>query len=516
MARRILGLDIGSHSVKAVELRQGLRTLEVVQLRQLPLDDPAPSLVHELRDWIRMHDLPTEGLVTALAGDRVSIRRLSFPFKDRRKIGPAVPFELEAQVPFDLDDFVVDWEVLHEGAAHTEVAATLAPRAEVALSIESLEEAGLSPLIVEAEGLMLANLASVIELPGTRLLADIGHRKTTLCLCQDGKPIAARTVPIAGQAITAAIASAQGLGDIEAERLKIDRGVVDGGAGPAALEVLDRLARELVRTVGSLEPILSERGTRIDGIDLLGGTAHLHHLDQYLSERTSLVVQRLPLPSGELGASFLAGGDPLIFGPAMALALRGSSQARTRMNFRQGEWERRIDLGDIRRQLRWPMALVGIAAALALTAAGTRIYLDGSRADRAEREAQSLVTSALGRTPTGSPIAAMQDAVRGAQGRADTLGVYRGNLSALDVLTEISRHVPEQLDVAFDELSIDRQVVQIKGHAPSYEAVDQLRRELARYAPFSEITVGDITTDPRRGGQNFSARISLSFLEETS
>jgi len=513
MARRILGLDMGSHSVKAVELRQSLRSLEIVQLRELPLDDPAPSLVHELRDWVRMHDLPTTGLVTALAGDRVSVRRLSFPFRDRRKIAPAVPFELEAQVPFDLGDFVIDWEILEDADGRSQVAATLAPRAEVALAIESLDEAGLSPRVVEAEGLVLANLASVIDLPGTRLLADIGHRKTTLCLCHDGRPLAARTVPLAGQALSRAIAAAQGLGEIEAERLKIDRGVVDGAAGPEALEVLDRLARELVRTIGSLEPILAAAGTRLDAIDLLGGTARMHRLDAYLGERIGVPTQRLPLPSGELGAAFLAAGDPLLFGPAMALALRGSSEARTRMNFRQGEWEQRIDLGAIGRQLRGSFALAGLAALLALASVATRIVLDDQRADHAEREARAIAAGALGAEPSGGAIAAMQRAVRAAQDRADTLGVYRGNLSALDVLTEISSHVPPELDVSFDELSIDRQVVQIKGHAPSYEAVDRLRQELARYGPFSEITVGDITSDPRRGGQNFSARISLSFDE---
>ena len=109
----------------------------------------------------------------------------------------------------------------------------------------------------------------------------------------------------------------------------------------------------------------------------------------------------------------------------------------------------------------------------------------------------------------------MQAAVRGAQRRADTLGVYRGNLSALDILTEISRLVPPDLDVVFEELSIDRQVIQIKGHSPSFGSVDALRTKLAQFEPFAEITVGDITADPKRGGQNFNVRISLSDEESS-
>ncbi|HEU4427187.1 MAG TPA: hypothetical protein VFT98_00400, partial [Myxococcota bacterium] len=64
MARRVLGLDLGSHSVKAVELRQPLgRELEVVQLRSFELDDPAPALATELRHLVSAHDLPLEHVV---------------------------------------------------------------------------------------------------------------------------------------------------------------------------------------------------------------------------------------------------------------------------------------------------------------------------------------------------------------------------------------------------------------------------------------------------------------------
>jgi len=110
----------------------------------------------------------------------------------------------------------------------------------------------------------------------------------------------------------------------------------------------------------------------------------------------------------------------------------------------------------------------------------------------------------------------MTEGVSDAQQRADTLGIYRGNLSALQVLAEISSRVPTDLDVIFEELAIDRQVIQIKGHSPSFGSVDRLRAELANYAPFSEITVGDITSDARRGGQTFNVRISLASGSEAS
>jgi general secretion pathway protein L len=521
MAKRILGLDVGSHSGKAVELRQTLRWVEVVQLRRFSLDDPAPALSSELREFAGLYDLPRGGVVVALAGDRVSTRSLEFPFTDKRKIAAAVPFEIESQLPFDLDGYLMDWQPVQAGGERSEVAVSLAPQAEVALLLETLAEAGIEARVVEAEGLVLANLSAVVDLPGTRLLADIGHRKTTLCLCCDGQPLAARTIPVAGQAITQALAKERLIDEVEAERVKAEAGVLGGPShpeSPASVAIVDRLAREIVRTLGSFESQLSGADRpAVSRIDLLGGSAHLHRLDEYLTERVGLPASRLSLPQGDLGAALIAGGDPLTFAPATALALRGSARAVTRINLRQGELEARVDLRGMARELRWTALMAALVLLLAGASMISRLALSSQLAEQAEQEARSLVTQAFPNRPvTGSPVAAMQEAVRTAEKRANTLGVYRGNLSALDILTEISRRVPADLDVVFEELSIDRQVVVIKGHSPSFGSVDELRAELGEFAPFSDISVGDITADARRGGQTFSVRISLSGEGEPS
>jgi general secretion pathway protein L len=521
MARRILGLDIGSHAVKAVEFRQTLRGLEVAQLRALAIDAPSPALTSEIRDFIQTHDLPTEHVVVSLAGDRVSTRRLSFPFRDRRKISPAVPFEVEAQVPFDLGDFFVDWEIIEQHRGRTEVMATLAPRSEVALLLETIRDAGINPRTVEAEGLVLANLAAIFELEGTRLLADIGHRKTTLCLCVNGRAVAARTVPVAGLAVTEALAREREIGEVEAEQIKIAEGVF-GGPGraqsPAGVAVMSQLAREMVRTLGSLETT-TESGEvpALEEIVLMGGTAHLHRLEEFLAGRTGLRVSRLTLPPAEMGAALVAGGDPVVFAPAIALAVRGSMRARTRMNFRQDELAHRIDLRKLGRELRWTAGLAAAALLLACGSEVASIALQSRRAERVEQQTARLYQEVFpGKPVPRSILAAMKEAVRKSQQRADTLGIYRGNLSALQVLTEISSRVPQDLDVIFEELSIDRQVIQIKGHSPSFENVDRLKAELEKYPPLSEIAVGETASDARRGGRTFSLRISLSSGTETS
>ena len=77
-----------------------------------------------------------------------------------------------------------------------------------------------------------------------------------------------------------------------------------------------------------------------------------------------------------------------------------------------------------------------------------------------------------------NPLTALREEISSASARAEFLGVYRGNLSALDLLTEISKLVPTKLDVVFDELSIDRQIIRMRVYANTYDSADGLGAEM--------------------------------------
>ena len=508
--KNVLGLDLGSYSLKAVELQQGMRSLSAVHVRSVPRAEEQP-LPEVLRRFVEVHRLATDHVVTALRGDRLSVRRLEFPFGERRRLAQAVPFEVEDTLPFELDQVLLDWQMVESERHRSRVVAAIAPRTRVSELIEALHAAGCDARTVEAEGLVLANLCSAFDLPGPRLLVDIGHSKTTFCALHDEKPIAAHSFGVAGRALTEAIAADRGLPLPAAERAKCEHGIVDpvlGGRLAKASAVVDQIGGEIVRFVASLEPSLP---ARIEDVTLLGGTAQLDRIDEMLSERTGLSVTRLGLPREGLGPGLVAGGSPLVFGPAIALAMRGTARSRTSLNFRQDEFARRVDLSRYRRDFGSTAVMAGIVAVLALASAVSGALLESSTARRAEAESAALYTEAFPSQPAPeNPVAAMREAVRDAHARADFLGVYRGNRSALDLLGEISRRVPADLDVVFEELSIDRQTIRIRAFTKSFEAAERLGAELGKFEPFAKVQVGAIETDRRSDMKKFNVTIGLA------
>jgi general secretion pathway protein L len=276
--------------------------------------------------------------------------------------------------------------------------------------------------------------------------------------------------------------------------------------------VLDTLAREVVRTLGAFEPLTVGSGT--PELTLLGGTAQLDRLDEYLSERTGLAAARLGLPAPGRIEGLAAAGSPLLYAPAIALALRGTAQATTRMNFRQDEFALRLDLGSQLRVLRPTLWLGAVAALLAVLSLVTSTVLESRRAAAIEAHVARLWTEAFPAKPVpANMLSGLRDELRAANARAEFLGVYAGNLSALDVLAEISRRVPPDLDVVFEELSIDKQVIRMRVQAKSFEAADRLGVELGRFEPFAQARLGAIETDSKTGAKRFNVTISLASEE---
>jgi general secretion pathway protein L len=509
--KNVLGLDLGSHSLKAVELSQGLRAVEVVRYHAEPCEAAVP-LAEQVMRMLSIHSFSRDHVVAALRGDRTSVRRLDFPFVEKRRLAQAVPFELEDQVPFDLEQMVIDWELAGREGNQAHVVSVLAPRAEVSALIALLHEARCDARVVEAEGLVLANLATAFALPGTRVLVDIGHSKTTLCALRDGAAVSARSVGIAGRAFTEAIAQERSLSLDQAERWKHERGIAEPGIGspfPRAAAVIDRLANEILRFAQSLEPQLPGG---VGAVVLLGGGALLDGIDLWLADRIHLPTERLGQPRADAGLDQLGqDGPPLLLAPAIALALRGSGRAHTHINLRQDELARRADFSRVRREFGSTGILAGIVAALALVSFTTGAVLESRAASSVEDQVASLYREVFPNGPMPeNPVSAMRDAVRDAEERAEFLGVYRGNLSALDVFTEISRRVPKDLDVGFEELAIDKQTIRLRVAAKTFDAADRLGAELAKFGPFQQAQIGAIERDPRSGGTKFNVTISLA------
>ncbi|MFC1601706.1 type IV pilus assembly protein PilM [Candidatus Sumerlaeota bacterium] len=128
--KRCLGVDLGTHSVKVVELAQvkNQRELSVLKMCEAKLElapdasqqERRDKMVQALRELLRENHIQTKRAAFSLPGQTVFVRHFPLPFTTEERLERIVRFEARQQIPFPADQTVLQWQVF-QGATEGEV-----------------------------------------------------------------------------------------------------------------------------------------------------------------------------------------------------------------------------------------------------------------------------------------------------------------------------------------------------------------------------------------------------------
>jgi len=361
--KKLLSLDWDSRWVRIVQAVsqrghvRGVQTACVPMPEDLNRSDPA-AMGQFVRVTLGEHKLNARRLLIDVPRDQAILNTLTLPGGREAELPAAVHFQIVKELPFSLDQAVVDFAVSGSDAeANTVEVLVAAVRNDVMAYYQQMaEHAGLE---LERVGLRpYANLVSVAEVQadirsGRTVLVDVGPSLTEIDVIRDGRLVFSRAASVIVPAVRQPPASG---GDA-------------GEAGTAA-----DLLLEVTRSLEAYR--VTDPGARIDRIIVAGATGVEEHLAEALGRRFSV------------GAVLYDPGEPFT-GQGEAHALRGFSAAigliighgqAGKLDFDFLKPKKPIDLSAARtRKVR--MAALGAAAVLAAVAVGANRYLGQKRAE---------------------------------------------------------------------------------------------------------------------------------------
>ncbi|MDF1562206.1 MAG: pilus assembly protein PilM [Deltaproteobacteria bacterium] len=510
MARRILGLDLGTHSLKGVWLESTFRQSAVRDYRSTVLAPEGegeaklsyPKRLAEALERMREETggLKADAIHAVLPGRHTSTHLLELPFSDQRRIEQTLPFELEDQLPFGLDEVVFDHQIIGQGEEGTLVLVTVVRKDFLREILEVLAEAGLDPRVVTHSGLAYHSLfASGVLGPReptldpeatTEAVLDIGAGSTELLIFEGaGEVRAAQSFPLGGDALTRALAKGEGIDRDEAEALKLLHGsllVAPGDEEAARLSAhLQAGLAPLVRNVR--QAFFAHRARshqKIFRIHLCGGTARLPGLARHLARELACEVVLLdpfPIEGSTVEVNPDLRGDPGA-GLAMSLALQAGGSRQ--VNLRTGEFHFKGDLS----YLKDSIGKLTMLAVVVLGLVGLNIY--ASFATLAAREAQvddalcTLTEKVLGECYTNP-----DDAISRLKG-SQVGGGSVPEVAAGEVLVEVTERLRKVEGIDLTELDIGTNKVRLAGEADSFDKVSKVVEALEGYACFTEVSQG--------------------------
>lgn len=314
-AKRVIGLDIGTTTVRAAELEFGKgtgmqRPASLVRYAEASLPPgavrdgevvQAEAVSSALRQLWAQARFGTKDVVIGVGNQRVLVREFEVPWLPPQQLKASLAFHVQGVLPMSTDDAMLDFVPVSEyqGRSGRTLKGMLvaAQRDTVNANVLAVVGAGLRPTMVDLNAFALLRSACRGEVSERVVAAvDIGANLTHIVVSQNGVPRLARTLPSGGQSVTDAVAAAAGIDRPQAEHAKRTLGMGFQGAPEtqSAAQALNEAAQKLVEAVRGTITFYSNnnRQAPVEAVLLTGGGAALPGFGQYLATllRTPVVL----------------------------------------------------------------------------------------------------------------------------------------------------------------------------------------------------------------------------------
>ena len=342
----VVGLDIGSSSVKAVEIISKGRD-KGFELRSLGIA-PIPSeaivqgaflnasaITEAIREAIDNGKIKSKNVAAAVSGHSVIVKKVSLPAMTRDELDEQIRWEAEQYIPFDVNEVNLDFQILEErGEGQMDVLLVAAKKDLIDDYVQVISDAGLQPAVIDVAAFAVENAFEAnydLRTEDVVALVNIGSQVVNINIVANGAPAFTRDISTGGSAYTEEIQKALSVSWDEAERMKIGgRGegdaqdVVPQEVEEAMRSVTDTVLGEISRSLDFFAATAAE--SRISKVYLAGGGARVSGLDAAFQQKTNLPVERMnPLarvmPASKLDEEFLKEIGPSL-GVGIGLALR--------------------------------------------------------------------------------------------------------------------------------------------------------------------------------------------------
>lgn len=298
--RSYLGIDVGTSSIKIVELKKEAGKVKLMtygfseEMRISPQSDPKQT-ADAINKICQKAGTVSKSAVAALPTFSVFSSIINLSGVSKKDIASAVQWEAKKVIPLPLEDIILDWRKIKEdenersaeksAKKNIKVLLTGAPKLLVKKYIDIFKQAQINLLSLETETFslirsLLGNDKSAI------MIVEIGANTTDISIVNKSIPVLTRSIDIGGLTITKSISSNLNIGLERAEQFKYDMGI-------SSMDSQQDIIPQTI--IGTISPIVNEikytlnlfqekNKVPVEKVVLSGGAALLTNLSNYLSK----------------------------------------------------------------------------------------------------------------------------------------------------------------------------------------------------------------------------------------
>jgi type IV pilus assembly protein PilM len=530
--QKILGLDIGSYSIKAVEILNTFKTHKVTNFYEIVipeiegLDSSLVGLT-AVKQLFSENDIDADRTYTAMMGLLCSMRVLQLQNVKKRMIPQVVQNELETQAPFELDEVVIDSQVLDSKENNTSVLSVLCRKDHIEAYLNGLKDLEIEPKVIDVDYLSFLNLFPYINFSDTntsllsqmadpnfkkgstlldagkcRLIVDIGHLKTSMVVFKEGKLATARTIRMGGRYFTDYLQKSLGVTFNEAQRLKHAISQIEYKADSRAEKGKERefavakqlgfavteLTKEVIRTMHSFK---AQDKLVPDSVVITGGSSVISGLPEFLADILQIPVERMELDSQRLKLEENIESEIPNMSQALAIGMRGvPGKVQSQINLRKGELALAGSYDAIIKQISGIAALAACVLVCLVASFGLRWWLYGKQITALKDQYKREVIRILGSEPkalknmsaasnwdlknySAQALKIINEEIRSKDAAVASFAAKKTAVP-LRILEEVSKAIPKEVKLDVTNYSLQGNLMILEGETDSFTTSEKI------------------------------------------
>lgn len=313
--KSLLGLDIGSSCVKALELTRVGQSLVITGMGKAEVEGPE-TIADAVSKAVRDAGIKTKRVASAVSGRSVIHRQVPMMHIPDGELKQAMEYEADKYIPFDVSEVQLDAQRIKESeetAAQSQMKVLLvaAKKNLIEEHVNLLQSVGLSPAVIDVDFLALGNAFELRNLSlgindnEVRALVDVGASKSDINIMRGNTSLFQREIFMGGNDLTEAVAKRFGEDPKDVEKMKKDPGGALESMQDAMLPVLEDIGSEIRLSFDYHE---NQYDQEVKEVYISGGSVLFPGIDTMLAQIFNLPVKLWDPTEGLEITSFNPGG----------------------------------------------------------------------------------------------------------------------------------------------------------------------------------------------------------------
>ena len=305
--KEVIGIDIGSSSVKLIQIKDLKGSYQLLNAGIVPLPSEAivdntlmdsSSIVNAINSLVTSLGVKVKDVACSISGNSVIIRKISLPFMPVEELEDQITWEAEQYIPFDINDVNMDFQILSPDSVDPSkmIVLLVASKRDIINDyIAVFNDAGMVLSVVDVDSFAVQNAFEMNHDVGTEdvlALINIGASIMNINVLKDGTSLFTRDVQMGGNLYTEEIQKQLGVSGFEAERMKI---LAAEANSYELLEVLTKvnetIGQEIRRSLDFYNSTASD--DRITKVFVSGGSSKGYKFIESVSEKVGLPVEMI-------------------------------------------------------------------------------------------------------------------------------------------------------------------------------------------------------------------------------